>query len=298
MKHLSKKIIVDTDTLLDYEVNGLGKKIVNTVLLPILNHLPVKSRGLIKKSHKSVRDIVDSATSHKALEILYKKGIKEHTKNLFSSISHAVWFNTSNSKAARNRLKLVKRELERACKVIVSRSNSLHIVSIAAGSARAVLETIHALDVPNGFLINLTFIDKNPSALLYSREIYQELGLNNRVNIKAKWKEDTVNSFLDCVQEKFDIVEMVGLMDYFSDEKALHIFKKIEKILKKSGFFITANINANNEMKFVTRAIGWPMIYRKAEEIAFLVEQSGFKNNVMDIYYEPLKIHSVVVARK
>jgi hypothetical protein len=298
MKHLSSKIIVDTDTLLDYEVNGPGKKILNAFLLPILNNLPIKSRSLIKKSHKSVRDIVDSATSHKALEILYKKGIKEHTQNLFSSISHAVWFNTSNSKAARNRLKLVKRELERACKIIVNKSKSLNIVSIAAGSARAVLETIYKLDIPDGFSINLTFIDKNPSALHYSKEIYQELGLNDRVNIKAEWKEDTVNGFLNGTQEKFDIVEMVGLMDYFSDEKALQIFQKIENILNSPGFFITANINANNEMKFVTKAIGWPMIYRKAEEIAFLVEQSGFENDLMDIYYEPLKIHSVVVAKK
>lgn len=298
MKHLHQKIKVDNDPMLGYEKNTLIKKMINALFIPILNVLPIKSRNLIKKSHKSVGEIVDNATSHKALEILYKKGIKKHTNSTISKVTHRIWFNTNNSKAARNRLKLVKREIFKACQYILATKDTLSIVSIAAGSARAVLETIHEINPGYTKQIKLLFIDKNPDALSYSKEIFKELQLDTKENIIAGWEENTVNGFLNSTANNFDLIEMVGLMDYFSDEKALTIFSKIFTLLNNNGYFITANINKNSEMKFVTKAIGWPMIYRTAPEIGYLVEQSGFRHELMSLYYEPLKIHSVIVAKK
>jgi hypothetical protein len=87
-------------------------------------------------------------------------------------------------------------------------------------------------------------------------------------------------------------------MDYFDDERAEKIFSKINGAMKDGGYFITANINHNSEKRFVTKAIGWPMVYRSGEHLARVVHQAGFHPDEMTIYYEPLKVHSIVISKK
>lgn len=298
MKHLlRKKIIVRKNKELDFEINSFYRKLFNIFFVPVLNVLPVKSRKLISKSNKEVGEIVKNATNHKALEILYNNG-KESRKNLkgvVKKVTHLIWFNTNNSKAARNRLKIVKDELEKI--LIEKQGQDIVFLSIAAGSARAIIEIVEKVKPTSKFEFN--FLDKNPEAAVYSKEMVQNSDyIRNNPNFTFNWITDTVNNFLDTQKDKkYTIIEMVGLMDYFNDEKALNIFSKIYKILEKDGVFLTANINSNSEKKFVTKAIGWPMIYRRAEELAILVHQAGFDHEKMDIYYEPHKIHSIIKAK-
>lgn len=293
---VDKKVIVVRHKELDLETNSPTRKLFNFFTTPILNALPVKSRNFIKKSNKAVSDIVDNATNHNALEILYSKGKKSGVKKIYEKIAHVVWFNTNNSKAVRNRLKIVKYEIEKALRSVQGIHNPINIVSIAAGSARAVLESLEEVNITDT-KVCVTFVDKNPEALEYSKKLLSEFNIEKNPNYSFDWVNDTVNGFLDKNTKKYSIVEMVGLMDYFKDDKALAIFQKINKSLEKDGVFITANINDNKERPFVTKAIGWPMIYRKAEDIAHLVQEAGFPHIDVDAYYEPLKIHSIIVAR-
>ena len=297
-KKLKEKIKVPKDPELQFEKNSTLKKLLNVVLIPTLNALPIKSRGMIKKSNKAARDVVENATSHKALEILYRKGgDKSGLKKAYEKISHAVWFNTNNSKAVRNRLKIVKKEIRDILEGRVDHHDVVNIVSIAAGSARGVIESLEDRKTDKK-QFNVFFVDKNPEALSYSQELIKDFSISKMDNYKFSWINSTVNEFLDSVNETFSIVEMVGLMDYFDDERAEKIFSKINSTLKEGGYFITANINDNNEKRFVTKAIGWPMIYRSAEHLSRLIHQAGFEIDEIQPYYEPFNIHSVVVSRK
>lgn len=295
-KILKNKVVVIHNPALNMETNNFIKKTFNLFFIPILNTLPVGSRKSIVKTNKAVGEIVKNATNHKALEILYSngKGSGKSIKNLYRKIAHIVWFNTNNSKAVRNRLKIVKDELEKT--LIEKDGQDINFLSIAAGSARAIIEVV--VKIKPTSKITFTFLDKNPDATEYSKQMINENEyLKNNPNFKFNWINDTVNNFLENYNEKFTIIEMVGLMDYFNDEKALNIFTNIFNILEKDGIFLTANINNNSEKKFVTKAIGWPMIYRKAEDLAVLVHLAGFNHEKMDIYYEPHKIHSIIKAR-
>jgi hypothetical protein len=40
------------------------------------------------------------------------------------------------------------------------------------------------------------------------------------------------------------------------------------------------------------------MVYRSADHLARLVAQAGFSTDMMKVFYEPLKIHGIVVAKK
>ncbi|MEI6553414.1 MAG: class I SAM-dependent methyltransferase [bacterium] len=296
-EELKSKIKIPSDPSLNLERNSFLRKLSNIVLIPILNSLPIKSRGLIKKSNKAVNDIVNNATSHKALEILYHNGNKGGLKKTYEKLSHLVWFNTNNSKGVRNRLKIVKNEIKDILRNRLDHHETISIVSIAAGSARAVIEALEETktDIKN---VNVYFVDKSPEALTYSKELLKEHSIQDKDNYSFNWINATVNEFLDSVQERFSVVEMVGLMDYFDDERAEKIFNKINSVMKEGGYFITANINHNSEKRFITKAIGWPMIYRSGEHLARVVHQAGFGLDEITTYYEPLRIHSIVVSRK
>ncbi|MFA6554086.1 MAG: class I SAM-dependent methyltransferase family protein [Candidatus Paceibacterota bacterium] len=290
-------IIVDHDNDLTYETNGYLRRFFNSICIPVLNILPPKSNTLIRKSHKSVDEVVDNATTHKALELLYKKGHKKHSKSWPQKVMHKLWFGTNNSKAVRNRLQLVKRELRNTLMTLKQKDTPISILSIASGSARAVIESIvetNSMDKK----ISIIFLDKNPEALEYSKRLSEEHNLTSNSNCNLTWINGTAETFLRSVQDnKFDIVEMVGLLDYFIDEKAVSVFRNIKNVLNGSGIFITANISHNQEEKFLTDVIGWKMIYRSAEELGGLLLEAGFNEREIQLYYEPLEIHVVSVAK-
>lgn len=282
-----------------FEINGPLELILDTFLLiPLLNALPKKMAPLVRKSHRGANEVLDHKTTHRALEVLYNSG-KHHTNNgLLNRFFRWVWFNTNNSKAVRNRLLIVKREVDRHLRVLLTQKQKIQILSIASGSARAIIDVLSTIHIPIESSVEVYFLDKNRDALDYSRQLFNSLG--NPKHLAGKWINDTASNFAKYLNEnqKLDVVEMVGLLDYFEDEKVIQISKEISKYLVPDGLFITANIADNSERPFVTNFIDWKMIYRNPEQIHNLISRGGFITENIKTYVEPLRIHSVVVARK
>lgn len=289
--------IVNSPYEAEFETHSRTRKIADYLLLPILNNIPGGSRALIKKTHDSAKEVMDHKTTHRALENLYKSGEPEKSKNSLQSFFHRVWFSTANSKAVRNRLKIVRSRINEELKT-GSTPKERSVLSIASGSARAVIEAVDALDLENKNNLKLYFLDKNPHALTYSKQ----LAKNHNIDAsKCTWEEGTAATFLRkevAKGSRFNLVEMVGLLDYFDDEKAVEIFSLVEEVLAEGGAFITANIAPNKEQKFVTKVVDWKMIYRTPEELENLLIKSGFKKENMIIDIEPFGIHTVITAIK
>lgn len=291
------RIIIDYDPALQYETNSVSRKFLNSLLVPILNILPASIQPLLRKSHKSGDDIIKHATTHKALEVLY--GYSDSSRAKAKPIQHffrSIWLSTNNSKAVRNRLKLVKKEIMEEIESLSGNNKEIKILSIASGSARAVLESIDQIPFNRDIRLSATFVDKNRDAILYS----QKLADIHKYRALFEWVEDTASNYFrkHSNGKTFNIVEIVGLIDYFNDEKAKSIFSQIYNVLDSDGILITANISDNSERPFVTKAVGWNMVYRSAEELVSVLEASGFSRERMKVFYEPQKIHCVVVARK
>ncbi len=288
--------VIDSDKNLGYETNSFGRKVLNSVLIPTLNALPSSIRPMLGRSHESAGDIIKHATTHKALEVLYGHSSAKASGNHLQRFFKSVWLSTNNSKAVRNRLKLVEREVKREMRLLLSLGKPIKIVSVASGSSRAITESIDHVVLPPNPDLSVTFVDKNEEAIAYSKE----LASNHKFVANFNWVHDTAGNFFRTRpgDKKFNIVEMVGLMDYFDDQKAINIFSLIKSALDDDGILITANIDDNFERPFITKAVGWNMIYRSADDLAELLEKAGFSMEKMSIYYEPMKIHSVIVARK
>lgn len=283
-------VYVDDDITLNLETESL----YNKFLASMLNSMPVSFRKFIKKTDEAASSVLDNITNHDALETLYSKGKRFKSKKLPQKIFQSIWFSLNNSKAVRNRLKFVSRELQLYLKGASSSNKEISIMSIASGSSRAIIEVIEKGDFIKPNNLSVTFLDKNPHAIDYSKRLSK-----NITHFNLKWINDTVgNFFKNESDQKFDIVEIVGLFDYFEDEKVLETLKSIFSVLKKDGIVITANINHNNEKKFIHDVIGWKMIYRTAEELENLVKKAGFLGHKVKVFYEPIKIHSIVIAQK
>jgi len=291
------KIIIDTDPDLGYEKNSRLYSFFHWFFVQVLNNLPISTRSFIKKSHYSAQRVIEKATTHEAIEILYKHGVRSNSKTLFQKLFFKIWFATNNPKAVRNRLRLVTRELKKAIQSTLSKKDNVEILSIAAGSARAILDSI-AEEAFKNKKVSVTFLDKNPLANDYSKELSVEY--NYPVNYNLRWVVDNAKNFPNHFNNSVhpDVIEIVGLLDYFDDEAVLAIFSLIYKELPDNGYFITSNIVDNTERKFVTKVVGWPMIYRKPEDFFKLAIKAGFNPDKLEFFYEPFKIHFLMVAKK
>jgi len=294
MKAHHPRIFFDRDTTLKYETNSWSRRLLNFFLIPLLNLLPGSLRGLARKTHRSAGGIIDKATSHEALEILYRDGEPHKTKGWLQAFFFNLWFTTNNPKAVRNRLRLVTRELSAELRKRFSDGKSVKILSIASGSARAVVDSLK-LTQQETLPCSVFFLDKNPKALEYSKAFAKESALPS--NYTFSWAEDTASNFPHHADAP-DIVEMVGLLDYFSDEKVKELLALIREKLAPGGVLITANIRNNLERPFLTNFVGWRMVYREPEDFYELARAAGFRDDDLRVMVEPMGIHFVLVARK
>ncbi len=290
-------IFTDNDRTNDYEFSTFLRKACNFALTAVLNSLPPGFQTYIKKSHKSAEEVIEHATTHRALEVLYQRGKTHSSRGIFQKLAHRVWFGIlNNSIAIRNRLKLTKKEIKTALDLLEKNENdSIHILSIASGSARAIIEVLRLLDVPKK-TITAKFLDKNPEAIKYSQQLAKDL----TQKYKLEWITDTAGNFYKHYSNgaRPDIIEMVGLLDYFDQTKCITLLAFIYEYLRSGGVFITANIIHNRTQKFISKIAGWPVGSRTPEDVRDLALAAGFDPQKTKVVCEPLKIHAVLVAGK
>lgn len=278
----------------EFETNGILRKILNFFLTPILNSLPSHAQKLVRKSHKGADEVIRHATTYKALERLYNPGKPHKGDSSIEKITHKVWFFVNNSKAIRNRLLLVKTKIRDLVDISMKNTSHVSILSIASGSARTILESLPVEKVAQK--CKLRFLDKNIQAIEYSKELAKPYVETCDID----WINDTANNFPNYYahDEKIDIIEVVGLLDYFEDEQVVKTFRTILSKLREGGYLIAANINDNNERPFITKVVGWDMIYRDAKKMIDLGIKAGFSPENIEAYYEPFRIHEVLIMKK
>lgn len=296
---MMKTIIADCKNL---EGHSLFVKFVRIFSVPILNILPEKFlRRFMRTSSKDAEVVLDNVGSARALEVMYGR----YKRNLFSrgffqGIADAFWHHfVSQPKGVRNRLKIVKDNLDKEILRILSqpgREKKITLLTIGGGSARGIVEVLNKHFVKlKGWDVLVINVDKSLKAIELGKELANEFGLFNNF----KWINDLAQNVANLVDKNsIDIVEMVGLLDYFRDEKSVETFSRIYDILKNGGLFMVGNIVPNMEQPFISR-LGWPkMYYRQPIDLINLLKNSGFSEYKGEVILEPLKNHVVAVIRK
>lgn len=233
--------------------------------------------------------IKEGVASWRALDIIYnyfERGEKTPVDSF--------WIGMVNAQAVRNRLKMVTAEIYQLSLCIAKeREQEVRIFSIACGSAQAVVEALARLKA-DGIIARALLTDIDESALQYAQRLATSYGVDDQVSVVQ-----SPASKMFRLMEEFqpNIVEMVGLMDYLPHKQAVRIAKQIYRGLGHTGgFFIAANIRNNPERYFLKWVIDWDMIYRSPVELASVIGEAGF--DTLRIFYEPHKVHGIVVAER
>jgi SAM-dependent methyltransferase len=298
LKKKMKTIIADYKNL---EGHNLFERFVRIFSVPILNNLPeVFLRKFMRTSSHDAEVVLDNLGSARALEVMYGRYRKKlFSRGLLQGIADLFWHHfTSQPKGVRNRLKIVENNLDKEILRILKekQEKEINIVTLGGGSARGIVEVLDKYSNElKGWKILVINLDKSLKAIELGKELATEFGLFNNF----KWVNDLAqNVKLYVADNSADVVEMVGLLDYFRDEKSVETFKQIYDILKKDGLFMVGNIVPNKEQPFISK-LGWPkMYYRQAIDLSRLLIESGFSKAKGEIIFEPLKNHIVAVIKK
>jgi ubiquinone/menaquinone biosynthesis C-methylase UbiE len=227
-----------------------------------------------------------------ALEAARAKGFIAYAKEWLAVLLARYWMgNSHNRQALRNRLLISIRLLQEAIHA-VPEDQTVRILSIASGSARAVVAAVKHF--PNRKFI-VTLVDADPTALANAKALARREGVAE----SFRYVEGTT-SHLEHIagDEKPHIVEMVGFMDYRPHDKAVSLAKRIKSILRPNGVFLCANIQPNDEAGLLTWGLLWPMIYRTSDEYAQVMRDAGFPDRDVRYIREPFGIHILSVAKK
>ncbi|MBI5412809.1 class I SAM-dependent methyltransferase [Candidatus Peregrinibacteria bacterium] len=212
------------------------------------------------------------------------------------------WLNQPDGQAVRNRLRITFREiLNELCRLWESRQagQKIHVLSLASGSAQATIEAmavfLAAYSDARGN-IELHLVDRSGSSLLRATHLAKVRGVDSHVFIHTQ----DVKSFLAAQPDgSWDMVEMVGFLDYRKWKSAVEICGAIRRVLKAGGMFISAHIGPSIWSFVVRWVINWPLLLRRPiSAYRRILLWAGFAESEVKILDEPHKIHPVGVCRK
>lgn len=213
-----------------------------------------------------------------AIRVLYQ--YRTRPWRLLWGAGDHLWQNSYNCRSVRSRGELVQTMIEFLCKQVLIKHAAENnekpvIVSLGSGSAEQLLKGAckNGL-VEHGAKIDLVDID--PRALKTAYNNACEMGIEPIVEIN----KITIGDYFGKTEPaSVDIVEMVGLADYFADEKIDSYFRSINRVLRKGGFFTGANISSKEEYAYAHGVACWPhMYYRTEEELLEMLAAAGFND--------------------
>jgi 1-acyl-sn-glycerol-3-phosphate acyltransferase len=282
------------DKELNLEKPSLLLRLLHSCLIFILNSKIFSF--LIKKLTQEGKIVSENPGLALSMEIVYTLD----RKNIFSLksfndlavfIFDRILFQT---KALRNRLKIVKKLLKESLLEIQSK-NEIKILSLGGGSLRSVLSAIAEINNPK--LVNkveIVSVDRDLRSEELIEKVKKELGLEN---IKIKILSIESLEFLKSIEKntptKFDIVEVIGLIDYLKEDIVIKKLNLIYNIMKDKSFLILSNIAPNNEAKFLEN-INWPhLYYRNVVDLVYILKKTPFKK-ATKIIEEPIGFHNII----
>ncbi len=234
------------------------------------------------------------AASWRALDLFYNyhEKVLPRLKNDIEGKMTQLWMGKmENRQAIANRKKIVGRLLKKEF-LKFSGKSEVRIVSIASGSAQAVIEVMKECLQLN---IKAILIDVDRSALKEAEELVEMEGLKGRFSFVRGTPRKLKNV---CKEFKPHIIEMVGFLDYLPEKKAIELISEIKGYLSEGGTFITCNIRKNREKIFLDWVLLWPMIYRNERQFSEVLIQGGFLSEKIRVIYEPFRIHGIAVCKK
>lgn len=164
-----------------------------------------------------------------------------------------------------------------------------HLLALGAGPGRITLDAMSRAKRE----ARATLVDLNPDAFPYGKRIAEELGLADRV----RYVHDDVRNIDRLLETPPDIVKMIGICEYLTDEQIRDILSAVSEVMPDGSHIVFNSISkAHGTDRFCRRVFGLHMTHRTPEELAELMRPAGFDDFVS--IPEPIGVYHVCVGRK
>jgi len=218
----------------------------------------------------------------------------------FTPVGRAIdrqYLNGIGWRGIRVRRKLLERLLQQAIERVHAEKKSVHLVDIAAGAGRYMLETLKRCE-PLGLTAQLR--DVEPKNLEEGKAIARSLGLENVSFVQGDAFD---RAALAGLVPRADIAVVSGLYELFPDnEKILSSLHGLAQAVPEGGWLIYTNQPWHPQLELIARGLcdwdgkAWVMRRRTQAEMDDLVRAAGFEKKQMEI--DPWGIFTVSLARR
>ncbi|MBC7943150.1 class I SAM-dependent methyltransferase [Candidatus Saccharibacteria bacterium] len=213
--------------------------------------------------------------------------------------THSFFLNGLDCIAIRTRAQLMKMI---ASRTISKDEAKTHWVSLACGAAIPVFETLGDSHAD----VRLDLVDVDPDALEFAKRFAlkhslvegEDFTLFNRHLVRDLIVTDKLVAELG--ENEADMVDMMGIFEYFKPEPAAVMLKNAFRLVKPGGVLVLANmLSTRPQLDFNLRGVGWPYIKpRSLEEISEIILGAGLSLDDAEVYIPKDGIYAVVEIRK
>lgn len=208
-----------------------------------------------------------------------------------------VYLNSVGWRGIRIRKQHLQQMLGQACATLEAEGRPIHIVDIASGPGRYLLEAIGKLPGQN---VRALLRDCHARGLEEGRVIARQLGLRC---VRFEIGDAFNRIALGAIQPRATLAIVSGLYELFpSNDRVSESLAGLEDLVEDSGFLIYTNQPWHPQVEFIARVLRnrdgrpWAMRRRTQAEMDHLVGNAGFKKVAMLI--DPFGIFTVSLARK
>ncbi|MBI2444007.1 MAG: class I SAM-dependent methyltransferase [Candidatus Magasanikbacteria bacterium] len=265
---------------------------------------PEEATVWFDRAHPYGKRVRNGVTTSVALDVIYSIGSAICQPRTWGERLMRFWLDQPDGQAVRNRLRITYREflaeLERLWNSGKGHSSEapIRILSLACGSAQAIIEGSAEFRRRHpGVHLRLKLVDLNEPSLRRAAFLAQNRGVADMVVVT-----DNLKKFVRAVRvtgEQWDVVEMVGFLDYRPRRSLLKLCGEIRELLVGGGLFITAHIHPSLWSFEVRWVINWPLLIRRwPGTFRRLLRQAGFPADRTRFILEPNRIYTVALCRR
>jgi hypothetical protein len=189
--------------------------------------------------------------------------------------------------ALRNRRILAARVLARL--IDASPHEPVEVLCLGAGPGQIITDALRECHRP----ARATLVDISDAAFDYGRCLAEASGTHAQLRF-IKGDVCDVKRMLDRPP---DLVKMVGICEYLSDEQLRGILGCLSDVMPPGAAIVFNSLSPTHGTdRFFRRVFGLHMIHRTPEELQALVGPAGFTD--FKVLAEPLGVYHVIIGRK
>lgn len=266
---------------IEFEAPNRLQKIVKFILNPIANYTPAFLMKTILKFRCETAELNWKNPGGWNTMLMYYENRSKYLADVMMTKCSSIGM------ALRNRRKIVANVISDC--IDRNRRDNPHVVCLGAGPGVIINDALKACSRPKA---TATLVDLNADSFEYGRQ----LAIQNNLEHRMTWiTADVRNIDAWLTNKNIDIVKMIGICEYLTDEKIKNIISEVSSVMPIGSKIVVNSISdIHGNDRFFRNILGINLRYRTTNDIEkFLI---GFGH--FEIHTEPTGIFSVVVGTK